>query len=238
LGDEKLKHEERSPVCIPKRKDVAVSELEKALTEQAATITSLQKQNAELHQQNDSLSMELSNMQKEFEQLKDQLKQATSVSSERRLRDARCGNSSMDDLKQAIDASEALLNEAMREHANKKFRAKLDLERTEEELNRLRAMRQEKHAAKAARGLLQKQKKIAFTLVEKDDVMKFKELIDEVGEGISWCDWRDSLGRTVLCCAKDLRVPRMQEFLKQLGVGEITCSKSTTTNVEANIAPN
>merc|ERR1712007_56180 len=71
-----------SPVCTPRRKDVAVSELEKALTEQAATITSLQKQNAELHQQNNSLSMELANVQKQFEQLKEQLKQATSDSLE------------------------------------------------------------------------------------------------------------------------------------------------------------
>merc|ERR1712137_783033 len=136
-GDE-LKHEEPSAVCTPKQKNVKVSELEKALTEQAtrmslqnqiaeellqqngksriihatkqlglisdnnklfvvrneklkhekglteqaAAITSLQKQNNELHQQNASLHMELSNMQGVVGQLKDQLNQGASLSSE------------------------------------------------------------------------------------------------------------------------------------------------------------
>jgi len=84
----------------------------------------------------------------------------------------------------------------------------------------LRAMTREQHAAKAARELLQKQKTTAFALVKKDDVMKFKELIEEVGKDVSWRDWRDPLGRTICRCAKDLRALRMQEFLAQLGVGD------------------
>merc|ERR1712137_195130 len=51
LRGDKLKHEEPSAVCTPKQKDVTVSELEKALTEQAATRMSLQNQIAELLQQ-------------------------------------------------------------------------------------------------------------------------------------------------------------------------------------------
>merc|ERR1712137_879459 len=78
----------------------------------------------------------------------------------------------------------------------------------------------EEHAAKAARELLQKQKKAAFALVKQDDIVKFKELLDEVGENVSWCNWRDPLGRTVWRCAKDLRALRMQEFLEELGVSD------------------
>merc|ERR1719414_1930846 len=52
--------------------------LQKPLTEQAATVTSLQKENAELHQKNHSLSMELTDIRKKFEQLKDEFKQAAS----------------------------------------------------------------------------------------------------------------------------------------------------------------
>merc|ERR1719502_43158 len=88
-------------------------------------MTMLQKEHAELHQQNDCLRMELSNMRKKFEQLTDKFKQATSFSSESRLRSALCDNSSsMDDLKQAINASEELRSEAKRAHADRKFRAK------------------------------------------------------------------------------------------------------------------
>jgi len=254
LGDEKLKHEEPSQVCTHRQDDVVVGELQNSSTEHAATLASLQKQNTELRQQNECLSMELSNMQKKFEHLEDQLRRATS-SCESHLRHVLCDNSSsMDDLKQAINASEALLNEAKREHANKKFRAKraaleglevavekeedetlfaaivvaqqadvdaVDLEKAEEKLKTLREMTQEQRAANTARELLQKQKKIAFTLVKKDDVMNFKELINEVGEGVSWRDWKDPLGRTVWRCAKDVRALRMQEFLKQLGVGDV-----------------
>merc|ERR1712137_614148 len=98
---------------------------QKALTEQMAAMALLQKEHAELQQQNDCLSVELFNVQKKFEQLTDQFKQATLFSSEPRLRYALCDNrSSMDDLKQAINASEALLSKAKREHANRKFRAK------------------------------------------------------------------------------------------------------------------
>merc|ERR1719240_2497672 len=81
-------------------------------------------------------------------------------------------------------------------------------------------MTREQHAAKAARELLQKQKATAFALVKKDDVMKFKELIKEVGKDVSWCEWRDPLGRTICRCAKDVRALRMQKFLSQLGVGD------------------
>merc|ERR1712137_391607 len=251
--DEKLKHEEPSQVCTHRQDDVVVGELQNSSTEHAATLASLQKQNTELRQQNECLSMELSNMQKKFEHLEDQLRRAT-YSCESHLRLALCDNSSSaDDLKQAINASEALLNEAKREHANKKFRAKraaleglevavdkgeeetlsaaiavaqqvdvdaVDLEKAEKKLKTLRAMTQKEHAAKAAGELLQKKRKTAFMYVKRDDVMKFKELLDEVGEGVSWCDWRDPLGRTLRRCAKDLQAQQMQKFLKQLGVGD------------------
>merc|ERR1712137_1073600 len=173
-----------------------------------------------------------------------------------------------DDLKQAIDASEALLNEAKREYANKKFRAKraalealedavekgeeealsaaivaaqkadvdiVDLEKPKEKLKVLRAMTQEQHAAKAARELLHKQKKTAFALVKKDDIVKFKELIDEVGNGDSWCKWRDPFGRTVRRCAKDLGALRIEEFLEQMGVSddkpEVKAQQPTPTKI-------
>jgi len=242
-------------LCAPYRKDVAISELQKALTEQATTMTFLHKENAELQQQNNCLSTELSNMRESFEHLEDKFKEATlSSSSESRLRSTLCDNrSSMDDLEKAINASEALLTEAKREYANKKFRAKraaleeledalekgdeetlsaaivaaqqadvdtVDLAKPEERLKVLRAMTREEHAAKAVRELLQKQKKAAFALVKQDDIMKFKELIDEVGDNVSWCKWRDPLGRTVWRCAKDLRALRMQEFLEELGVSD------------------
>jgi len=228
--------------CAPKQKNVAVSELQKVLAEQAATITSLQKENAELHQQNDHLSTELSTMRKKFEQLKDQFKRATLFSSESCLPYALCDNSSsMDDLKQAAKC----------EHANLKFQEKraalaglevavekadeetlsaaitaaqkadvdtVDLEKAEDKLKTLRAMTQEQHGAKAAYELLQKQKKTAFTLVKKDDVRKFKELVHEMGKGVSWRD--DLFGRTIWCYAKHLRALRMLEFLEQLGVGD------------------
>merc|ERR1712137_749439 len=96
----------------------------------------------------------------------------------------------------------------------------VDLARAEEKLKTLHAMTPEQHAAKAADEILRKQKRTAFTLVKKNDVTKFKELIDEVGEGVSWRDWRDPFGRTVWRCAKDLRALKMQEFLEQLGVGD------------------
>jgi len=86
----------------------------------------------------------------------------------------------------------------------------VDLEKPEEKLKALRAMRQQQHAAKAAHDLLQKQKKTAFAPVKKDDVMKFKELIDGVGKGVSWF-W---------CCTKDLQALRMEEFAEQLRVGD------------------
>jgi len=45
-------------------------------------------------------------------------------------------------------------------------------------------------------------------------------LIDEVGENVSWCKWRDPLGRTVWRCAKDLRALRVQEFLEEMGFSD------------------
>jgi len=92
-----------------------------------------------------------------------------------------------------------------------------DLVKPQERLRVLRAMTQDEHAAKAARKALQKQKKAAFALVKQDDIVKFKELLDEVGENVSWCKWMDPLGRTVWRCAKDLRAMRLQEFLEELG---------------------
>merc|ERR1712137_403454 len=61
---------------------------------------------------------------------------------------------------------------------------------------------------------------------KKDDIVKLKELIDEMGEEVRWSDWRDSLGRTIWRCALDLRAHRVQEFLKQLGVSEQTKPKA------------
>jgi len=202
FGDKNFKLEEPSRECTIKHNHVAVSELQKTLTEQAARMMLLQKENADLHQQNDHLCMELSNMRKKLDQFKDQFKQATSFSSESRLHYMLCDNSSsMNDQKLATSASDALLSEALegsevvqKAEEEMLFLAILpaqeadvdtvDLEEAEEKLETVYGMTRGQHAAKR----FQAQKKTAFTLVKEDDVSKSKKLIDDVHQNsLSLC---------------------------------------------------
>merc|ERR1712137_34899 len=132
----------------------------------------------------------------------------------------RAKRAALEELEPAIENAE---EEALAAAIAKAWEAEVDavdIEKAEEKLKTLRSMTEEQRGAKAAREREQVQKKSAFSYAKKDDVMKLKELIHEVGEEVRWSDWRDPMGRTIWRCALDLRSFRVLEFLKSLGVDD------------------
>jgi len=90
-----------------------------------------------------------------------------------------------------------------------------DVEKAETKLAELRSLTPEERRARAMRELEAKLKKEAFLLVKKDDAAGLMELLDGLDQEIRWQDWRDYAGRTLLRCAKELRVSFVQKALEQ-----------------------
>lgn len=105
---------------------------------------------------------------------------------------------------------------------------KEDVEKAEAKLAELRALTPEERRARAMRELEAKLKKEAFLLVKKDDAAGLMELLDGLDQEIRWQDWRDYAGRTMVRCAKELRVTFVQTALEQrLGVSTDTTQRPT-----------
>mmetsp|Transcript_85682 Transcript_85682/g.164938 ORF Transcript_85682/g.164938 Transcript_85682/m.164938 type:complete len:696 (-) Transcript_85682:62-2149(-) len=90
-----------------------------------------------------------------------------------------------------------------------------DVEKAETKLAELRSLTPEERRARAMRELEAKLKKEAFLLVKKDDAAGLMELLDSLDQEIRWRDWRDYAGRTLVRCAKELRVSFVHKALEE-----------------------
>lgn len=90
-----------------------------------------------------------------------------------------------------------------------------DILKAQNKLLELQMMSPEERAARAARQRQTQQKKDAFQMVKKDDAEGLAALLDHLEEGVSWEDWRDYAGRTLVRCAADLRAPNAQVVIAE-----------------------
>eukprot|EP00928_Gymnodinium_smaydae_P036874 TRINITY_DN25701_c0_g2_i1.p1 TRINITY_DN25701_c0_g2~~TRINITY_DN25701_c0_g2_i1.p1 ORF type:complete len:700 (-),score=183.60 TRINITY_DN25701_c0_g2_i1:101-2104(-) len=97
----------------------------------------------------------------------------------------------------------------------------VDIGKGEKKLLELRSLTPEQKDAKLARKLEVQKKKEAYILVKKDDVSGLQALLEGLPENTRWQDWRDSAGRSLWMCARDLRASQVQQYLApKIGVSK------------------